>query len=258
MTIELKISGLAIFYRTGSFWQVVFICDSTHPANFRHGGSLRWTPLHKLGKDRVISIYADNPIAPRVPPQGVDFTSILNMAEPRMHGNGRLKVRRTTTKDIISMLIPAAELDSDTLTDKDYYILDQSNGSLTDIGPVAKTVKATVRLNAGAGFTMLVTDGDGTSNLVTVPFADRTTYVLEINNDCGDFCKNENDFLFYYEWLNDDTGRKFLAGKITRALSQKLENFFKTEERATALTQRSMLMPENGNCDPTVVEPPPG
>jgi len=111
MTVELRVGGLAIFYRNQreDFWYTIFICDSEHPVNFRHEGEADWKPLHIDGKDRIISILADQAKMPDSL-RGDKFEKFLNMASPEMHGAGNLSVKRSGTTDIISMIIPAAKL----------------------------------------------------------------------------------------------------------------------------------------------------
>jgi hypothetical protein len=258
MNIEIRVSGLAAFYKNavGDTWNVVFICDLVHPLKFKNGASAA-TELHMDGKDRFISISASKTIVP-ASIEGINFNKILNMAHPKMHAPGKLKVQRSGLTDIITMIIPDATLGEYLDTDPiNYYTINRDNGKFENKGKVTKTAKLTIQLDTGSkGFTMSVQDRNGTSELVRVPFVDGTTHLLEFDNDCGLGCKTENDFDLYYHWLKDPLGTRFWAGKITGALAEAEER--KSLDNMSLSDIRQLLSSDNGNCDPVVVEPPPG
>jgi hypothetical protein len=256
MTVELQISGLVNFYtsKRQDFWHAVFICDADHPVTFKHADANDWTPLHVQGKDRFISISADRA---RIPDslQGDGFEQILNMARPEMHGAGNLSVKRNGKTDVISMTIPAAKLGMIEETPFEYYILNTKKGEYHNVGPVARITKATIELDDGNGLTMLVQDGDGTTELANFPFKDGESYVLEFDNDCGIAGKAENDFIRYYDWVKDKNGTTFWAGRIDEVLAEaEKNNDMKTKSFDEVVV---ILSVENGNCDPTVIVPPP-
>ncbi len=256
MTVELRVGGLAIFYRSRreDFWYAIFICDSEHPVNFRHEGETDWKPLHIDGEDRFISILADQAKMPDSL-RGDKFEKILNMASPEMHGAGNLLVKRSGTTDIISMIIPAAKLGMFEETPRPYYIINNTTGEFRNIGTVARKAVATIELNDGRGLTMLVEDGNGASELAYFPYKDGATHVLEFNNDCGFEAKAENDFIRYYDWLKDKNGTTFWAGEISGALADAEAD--RSIESKNLDEMLKLFSPQNGNCDIVVVEPPP-
>lgn len=242
MKVKIVIFGSAICYLKDEMWQVIFITDETHPVNFSHDGSAAQIPtLRESGIDRSITLFMDNPVQPK-PGFGGKFGGILNMAKD-MHGENALQVKRTFEegREIISMAIPSGILDMDTLTKENYYIQQISRDVLPRQPldrPVAKSLKIEVNLKEGKGFSMLIQDGKGINNL-QFPHAAGTTLNLKFDNDCGQACKTENDFGLYYDWLKDTDGvTKFTAGKM-------------------AASKGITIMSEQGNCDPTTVEPPP-
>jgi hypothetical protein len=256
MTIELLISGLAVFYRSQreDFWHTIFLCDAEHPVNFRDKAGADWKPLHIEGRDRFITISANQARMPRSL-RGKGFDQILNMARPEMHGDGNLTVEKSGMTDVISMIIPAAKLGMTEETPYPYYVINNTTGKYYNVGAVARKAKATIKLNKGNGLTMLVQDGIGTSEIAHIPYKNGATYVLEFRNDCGLDSKAENDFIRYYDWIKDKDGTTFWAGRIDGALAEAEE---KNEIEMKSLDELvSILSPQNGNCDIVKIEPPP-
>lgn len=259
MTVEIRISGLAIFYQIGNVWQIVFICDATHPVNFKHGSAADWTTLAKPDENRDISVYADKQIENGF--KGDNYEQILNMAKD-MHGNGKLKVRRSGERRLVFLSIPSAKIDCQTPTNDRYYII-EPDGKFRYINSVAKTVKASIQMEKGNGLTMIIKDNDGTSLLASVPFnekyTDKQPYPIEFYNDCEGESSESNDFLIYYEWVKDkdNENKKFTAGRVNGNLKDILDAAEKNGETVNIFDEKVILSPENGNCDPVVIDPPP-
>jgi hypothetical protein len=237
MKIKINVRGSAICYLKDNFWHIIFITDDTHLVKFSYTGTTSGSlNLRKSKLDRSITLFPDSPVPPK-PKRGKDFDKILNMAT-EMHGNERLKVKRTfeRKREIISMAIPAGILDCDTLTDLEYYI-EQTKPHPNTRRPlerkVAKIVKIEMKLNEGKGLSILIQDSEG-SNVLPFPFKTGSNLELTFDNDCGAVCKEVNDFDLYYDWVKDkDEVTRYIAGKL------------------------SMIKSEQGNCDPVSIDPPP-
>lgn len=237
MKIKILINGDAICYLKDNFWNIVFISDENHRVVFLHDAKVpQLLALRKVGKDRFITLFADDPTLP-APTRGADFSKILNMAAD-IHGNGKLKIGRSYEpgREIISMMIPTGVLDANTLTDEEYYIeqISPVHNKKQHLGrQAASSIKLEMTLNSGRGLSMLIQDSEGASTL-SFPFGEDLN--LTFNNHCSGGCSTFNDFILYYDWLKDadDVNRKFVAGQSINTFS-----------------------PLHGNCDPVVVEPPP-
>jgi hypothetical protein len=254
MIIKIEIQGLALCYRQGSYWQVVFICDNWHPVNFTHtrereGARTVITsrkPLRTNGRDRHIIFDADGAAAP-ASPFGGGFSKILNIAGPHLHGtdaNGKANVnrKRNGEREMIFMLIPAAALDTLLMTPETYYVAeDVPSPSKREIGQIAKIIGAEITLNEGAGGAMILNDGTDSANF---PYQDGDIHTLNFDNDCGSNCGEiDNDFRLFYDWIEDVDGKKrFIAGKVSPDPTA-IEGTFSSDQ---------------GNCDPGSIDPPPG
>lgn len=237
MKIKILISGDAICYLKDNFWNIVFISDENHRVVFLHDAKVpQLLALRKAGKDRFITFFTDDPTLP-APTKGTDFSKILNMAAD-IHGNGKLKVKRTFEpgREIISMMIPTGVLDVNTLTDEEYYIeqISPVHNKKQHLGRrVASSIKLELTLNGGRGLSMLIQDSEGALTL-SFPYGEDLN--LTFTNYCGGGGSTFNDFILYYDWLKDigNENKKFIAGQII-----------------------NIFIPD-GNCDPVVVDPPPG
>lgn len=251
MRIQIEIQGLAACYRQGSFWQIVFICDDWHPVNFSHTHNKTTVTsnkkLRRKGRDRTAVFDFNNAAAP-LSPFGFGFERILNMAGQHLHGvdavkKAKVKRKRSGSSELIFMLIPDTALSTLKETDRPYYVEEENDHStFKEIGKIASIVGAEITLENGTGGVMMFHDGD---DEIEFPYRDGDEYVLTFDNDCGMNCSpGKNDFTMFYDWLKDrgNENKRFIAGKTDGGQS----------------TLDGLMSGQQGNCDPVVVDPPPG
>ncbi|HSK74609.1 MAG TPA: hypothetical protein VK892_23115 [Pyrinomonadaceae bacterium] len=269
MKINIRIKGLAVCYRQGNYWQVVFICDDWHKVKFTHKKNsqilVNEKELRREGEATRTAIFSfynvENAPSPSDPSGlfGDDFHEILNLTDERLHGkhpNGKAKIKRKKDPgtELIFLTIPHIALCSFGQTDFPYYArLDTDNSQPFEIGYVSDKVGAEIKLKPGAiqGGSMLFDDGRDNASF---PYFEDDVHTLIFDNDCGTSCKpGDNDFRMFYKWLKDNTneGKRFLAGKFT-SLSEE-----KDRAEFDAAIIEELKSPLQGNCDPVVVEPPP-
>ncbi|HEX8197783.1 MAG TPA: hypothetical protein VF571_16445 [Pyrinomonadaceae bacterium] len=261
MNVEILIKGLAACYREGNFWKVVFICDGIHPVNFLvHGEIHEQSPLQREFSDRNISFtgVSDSPLS-----TGPAFNSIFNMAaEDYAHGHDKLKLARNGSTKVISMLIPSAILDTYCLTRRKYFVQEDRRGApVRIIDRVAAVISAKFDVTAMPGLTMIIKEKGVDDIPVHFPFVDGTKLTLTFDNDCGEFC-HENDFYLYYDLVKDKTKKKLMAGQV---LNSHMIRFSSTAKIGNLVTDTTIPIcddgsdpsPDLGNCDPVVIEPPP-
>lgn len=255
MRIKILIKGLALCYADQDYWNVFFVCDEVHPLNFKHfdaGDPPIPKTLHKAGMNRNIIFNIGNScILP--PEKGRAYGSIFNLAADYAHGAEKLGGKRSGKTDVVSMKIPSATLDADTLTEKRYFVQEAKLGyPVQIIDRIASCIKAEFDVTDTNGFTMSIRDDE--ENLETRFSNNGETLTLEFNNDCGANCKEENDFILFYDWLESKDGKKYVAGQIKNSElivfsdPQKIENF---------LENPALWSIEHGNCDPATIDPPP-
>lgn len=261
MNVEILIKGLAACYREGNFWKVVFICDGIHPVNFLvNGVSHAQSPIQRDFNDRNISFMGvpDSPLS-----TGPAFNSIFNMAaNTYAHGRGKLKLARNGNTKVISMLIPSASLDTYCLTQRKYFVQEDRRGAPVQIiDRVAGVISAKFEVTATSGLTMIIKEKGVNDIPILFPFVDGTPLTLTFDNDCGEFC-HENDFYLYYDLVKDKSKKKLMAGQV---LNSHMIRFSSTAKIGNLVTDTTIPIfddgsdpsPDLGNCDPVVIEPPP-
>jgi hypothetical protein len=239
MNIDLIIKGSAICYLKDRLWHFVFITDDTHLVKLSCSDpAVPPQELRKPKTDRSVSIYVDGPddSSPKKEP---NFDEVLNMSD--LHGVNNLVVKRThnPNREVVLMTIPTGRVSRKDLTAENYYIHQIKPPGHTRYPlnvPVAASIQLNLKLSGKHGLSMVVNDG-GSPHVLRFPLDtyDGKTLSLTFDNDCGEECKTANDFSLYYDWVQDVDGEtQFIAGK---------------DDTVKGL---------QGNCDPVVVEPPPG
>ena len=258
MTVEILIKGLAVCFREGNFWRVVFICDGLHPVNFLHNEAPHaQSPLQRNFTDRDISFEGASVSSPS---PGPAFNNIFNMAADYAHKPGNLKLLRTGMTKFISMLIPSASLDTKCLTKRKYFVQEDRYGApVLIIDRVARIISAKFEVPGPAGLTMIIKEAGVPDIRVPFPFQNGTTLTLTFDNDCGILC-HENDFYLYYDLVKDKGWKKYVAGEI---INSDLLHFTDTAKIENLVTDTTIPIcnlarsADLGNCDPVMIEPPP-
>jgi hypothetical protein len=263
MTIQIVLDGICISFKTPTAWRVIFFCDSRHEANFEIP-SIPMAGRLGNGNNRSVTLEGVTAGAPR---KGREFGLIFNLSRDYAHGeesaarsNLDLFDNAGSALKFITIDIPNSEMERGVLTDRDYWIQPSMpvGHPVRILGKVAS--KVTVTFDVAGPVTMRATNPDET---VTIPFTDGVTKSILFDNDCGASCNGDNDFAFVYERLRhrSDPTRKFYAGQVLNAMFNGEHVIAsKTEEEAKAGRESVDLgfHPLYGNCDPVVVEPPPG
>jgi hypothetical protein len=118
-----------------------------------------------------------------------------------------------------------------------------------DIGPISTLI--TISFEVTKALTMQVKDQTGTATPKTfqIPYSDGTAVTLGFDNDCGTGCTH-NDSLDLYEIFSDKDGRtQFATGRINQGYMTGL---------TSPHSSLDLLSSTYGNCDPFMLDPPPG
>lgn len=274
MTVNILIGGLAVCYNKDNFWNVVFICDKDHPVNFKQDGTGDDPErLHQDKMDADISFdLGGSSIS--APQKGGNFGSIFNMAADYAHKKNNLRLSQISRKtNALAMRVPSAELGTHLLTDRDYWVQDIGEGTTVGnpvelIGRVAHILVAKLEIDRKMTMSVKYKANEGAAAPLAAPipppfektfeFVDNKEITLVFDNDCQGCIRN--DFVDLYDWVKHvDKGKekKFVAGKVKDELlnGQRRVHPNKSEETSSA---KKILSALHGNCDPVVIEPPPG
>lgn len=243
ITIKIYVSGLAAIYREGNAQKNIFLTEPQIEENM-HKLDFRWKedggdfsePKALAGKDAITLEYSD-PIAPDNI-KGKDFKKIFNLNSVYAHRNNLLRKNSGTWRQT-EMIVPQSKLSLENETPKEYGIRESTDppDAAYPIGKVAKEVRFDIEIKTGG----LVMKVSGEEDLKLNQ--DGAAYTLIFDNECHSCTTADgDDFKFYYELVQDEVtpDLKFTAGKI--------------QEDAFGF----MLLVPDGNCDPIVIEPPPG
>lgn len=245
--INILIHGLAVCFREEDYWKVMFLCDDQHRLKFTHRkNAAPASQVKELRKNnREIFFEVTNPKSP-TKDTGDYFEKIFNMSGLYAHRDG-VKLKTPTTKDVVTMTIPYAELYMESPkppqfpSEEEYHIkIKGRDETETRIGFVARTIGARIILNPGGNLIVRGRDTDFPANLPHSPHDDGTTYVLNFDNNClTNECQSDNDFEMYYELLSDKVNPdlRFIAGRPP--------------------LHPVLRSTPDGNCDPVKIVPPP-
>ena len=249
--IKITLKGLSIVYLVENIWKIVFICDNTHPINFKWKKNdeqwsnpitlapVRTDPKKQVIRTIIIDMKEPKPLTQVLdyPPEMFDFTAEY------AHKNG-INWNDSGELDLAYMSMPNATLRTSGLSKDPYQIkiAESLSSTASIIGQVTRKLEANIEINSG-GSIQIVTD-DGIEATPPLPFESGTNYSLYFNNDCDKSTKDLNDFNKYYSLIEDAVDRtiKFSAGEKT--FSAISEMFFINDLEAFIMT------PGETNCDP--------
>lgn len=251
--VNVKIKGLVVCFLRNDEWNIVFLGDDVHPIDFKYpdgNGSTITKSLLKKGSD-LNAVFEAGGFDSSTGPKGADFGAIFNMAGSYAHGPNTLIVkRRKKTTDVLWLKVPGASLNMHTLTDREYYVQElHYPGSPVEIIPaIARVLSLTFCVDGP--LRLKISDPNDSSYDPPFPLpTDAGDIDLEFDNDCDDRCTH-NDFIDLYELVMDKAGdRKFAAGQV---------RVRQHTDWKSLPAGKAMASPDYGNCDPVVVEPPPG
>lgn len=255
IAVTLDIAGDAIIYEKDAVWNVVFITDKDHTVKVYSNGSTK--PDAELADlNRPLAMYM-RPVSPVMLTRGRGrgFASILNFNDTDLHrldahGRSNLNVKPNPSdgRQYVHLKVPIGTLGGEDMV-PDYWIAEYPNGAAAAHGhEVAKIARLTFQLNDGGKVAILFGDENG-PEMTSWSESKAGDIHLLFDNDChlpGD----RSDFLNYYDWVTDKSvippgSRRYTAGK--------LHNTF-----AKGAPLEAKMMGRDGNCDPVVIDPPPG
>ena len=255
LAVTLDIAGDAIIYEKDSVWNVVFITDEDHTIKVYSNGSTK-PDIELADMNRPLAMYL-NPVRPVSlnRGRGKGFASILNLNDSDLHGldaNGRsnlnIKPNPSNGRQYVHVRVPVGTLGGEAMV-PDYWIAEHPNGSANAHGhEVAKIARLTFQLNDGGKIAIHLKDENGPVLKSWVESKAGDIHLL-FDNDCHS-SGNRSDFLNYYDWVTDKSvfplgNKRFIAGKLHSSFT-----------KGTSLEPK--MMGRDGNCDPVVVDPPPG
>lgn len=254
--VNLKIRGLVACFLDAdeAQWNIVFLGDDVHPVNFTYKnshGDPTTTPLRKKWSD-LKAVFEPDSFIDALDRKGEGFNTIFNMAGGYAHGADKLRIhRRKKTTDLVWLKVPHASLKGGLLTDREYYVQEFNYpGSPAEVIPkIAKELNLSFSFEGS--LKLKVSDPADTS--YNPSFSVQTgagDIELEFDNDCDKHCTH-NDFVELYELLMEHPDdRKFVAGQL------KPRRY--TDWGSPPVEEADAKSAEYGNCDPVVIEPPPG
>lgn len=242
--INILLTGNVAVYDDGANWNLVFITDNDHQFVISDLDGNHPDRTIRTGKDRVLNLTAGK-VA-----DGRSYSSnaknyALNMSAPYLHDvdpvTGRSNLHRTHSpghgRELIRVTVPYGTIDcpagSGPDCAPDYWIM--GNGKSHTVGhPIAKVLTLSFQDESGKQLEL-------TAVAPTEPAVDPWKYStgvlnLRFNNDCRGH-GNVDDFMHYYDCVFDKRDKRimFTAGKLGGGV-------FATQ----------------GDCDPAMIDPPPG
>ncbi len=255
LAVTLDIAGDAIIYEKDLVWNIVFITDADHTIKvYRNGSTI--PAIELADRTRPLTMYL-KPVNPATMARGrgKGFASILNLNDSDLHGldakgqsNLNAKPNSSNGRHYVHLRVPVGTLGGEDMV-PDYWIAEYPDGAATAHGhEVAKVARLTFQLNDGGKVAILAKDENG-PELISWGESTSGDIHLLFDNDCH-LPGNRSDFLNYYDWVTDKSvfppgSRQFTAGKLHSSF-------------AKGAPLESKMMGRDGNCDPVVVDPPPG
>ena len=251
--VQIIIEGLALCYRKGNDWNVIFVCDPSHPLTLTDPSGGPPVPLRVTGHDFECRFTGDiaNRTASAYP------NSLFNLNGQQAHDGRLIGVKRDhgLQTQVIEMILPNAEFRVLSSTSPQYYIQEVGAGTgPVQIGPVAEKMIAEFTLQSGP-LTLRV--GNPRKEQYKKGFMDiGGTFRFRFNNHCGGAC-HRNDSIDLYDIMIDadqDRERRFVTGILDNSgnVPGHQSVAFSFDENARAFTG------PYGNCDPMGSEPPIG
>jgi hypothetical protein len=245
--INISLMGTVAVYDDGANWNLVFITDKDHQLIISDPDGNHRDQTIRTGKDRALKLAVGQGSDPARSYTGNAKKYGLNMSEPYLHGidpvTGKSNLNRTHSpghgRELIRITVPYGTIDCPAYPGPDYaadyWITNTSNGQSHQVGhPIAKTLILSFKDDSGKQLELTADDQ-------TSPAIDPWSYSADVlnlifNNDCQGQ-GNVDDFIHYYDCVfhKNDKRIMFTAGKVGGG-------FFARQ----------------GDCDPVMVEPPPG
>ena len=243
--INISLSGNVAIYDDGANWNLVFITDNDHQFVISDADGNHPDRTIRNGKDRVLKLTAGQVSDPSRSYAANAKNYALNMSAPYLHDvdpvSGRSNLIRTHSpgqgRELILVTVPYGTIDCPAFPGADFapdYWIMGSGKSYTVGHPIAKVL--TLSFLDDSGTQLELTTGDPTEPAID-PWKYSTGVLnLKFNNDCQGQ-GNVDDFMHYYDCVYDKRDKRimFTAGKLGGG-----------------------VLSSQGDCDPSMIEPPPG
>ncbi len=255
IAVTIDIGGDAIIYEKNRVWNIVFITDKDHMVKVYNNGPTK-PDIELADANRPTKLYfKPTGAATMTRSHGRGYDSILNLNDSDLHGSdamGKSNLNEMPTpaggRQYVHLEIPIGVLGGESPA-PDYWIAEYPGGVPAAHGhAVAKLARLTFSLNDGGRVAIHEKDENGREVMSWAASKAGDIHLL-FDNDCH-LPGNRNDFLNYYDWVTDKSGfppgtRKFIAGKLHSKFA-----------KGAPLDEK--MMGRDGNCDPVVIDPPPG
>ena len=245
MIVNINVKGSCILYLENNIWNVVFITDDCHDVRFKDPIDTKERPLGKSDRQRQIEFVSSGSAASSNP---IGFSDFFNLAD--YHNNGlRINPKPDCGRQYIEMKIPYGTLVAGSRRHKEYLIWEIGTGQPIRTGKYPAT-RFTIRFDSASDVEMILDDMYGIEKRTyrnNMPVLD-----LDFDNFC-DISQGYNDFIHVYDWIEDarDSSKRFLAGTEDA-------KFEDPGGCPPELSSVRKTMGVDGDCDPIVIEPPPG
>lgn len=230
-TVDIIIKGIALCYRKGNSWHVLFPIDARgrgcHKINFSHKkGDDSDSAKTPLAQSTSITIRA--PGANSASGQTDNFgRHVLNLTSAQTHP--RIRRKSDLTGKAVLMTIPNARFSINRYLEefpphRIPKLVEQSTGSGTDLTTLAHSVKATIAVDDGG---QVIVESD---QLTGGQFATERgfSHTLTFDNDCEIVRPGKNDMDMFYDVIEEhdgagnSTNRRFRIGGQGRDTLQRV------------------------------------
>ncbi|MGB5015563.1 MAG: hypothetical protein WBO68_16190 [Pyrinomonadaceae bacterium] len=268
MNVKIDVEGSVILYLKNDVWNLIFVTETCHNLKFTDPTMANPPePLAKTNYPITIDFTASGTV--QRAEWGIDeLPYFMNMNDARLHGRGFtgqgflvVDPKSHNNCQWVHVKVPFGVVKHSQTTTTDYYYRGYNDLGARDwIDPVTKGF--TIEFDVKDGETLTMTSSDPLEAKPREYTANVPSLTLKFDNDC----KNRigyNDFVHFYDWVFDtrspsrDEPIMFVAGKKSYlkvfekdASDEKIKDFYLQVNKA--------LMSPDGNCDPVVIEPPPG
>ena len=255
--VVFSISGLVVCFIDKSEWNAVFICDANHRLKFTHpllGEKYLW----ESGQDINVELSCEN-FVKNISAPGTDFENVFNLSRKSVHGvnpigrsNLKRRDRASKKKDLVWIRVPFSKLNVTAKNTDDYWFQEVKPTLQNPLSRKEVASAITVELDVEDDLTIRAYYDKFDTFKGTFPGKPGAGPIyFDLNNHCDPEC-TYNDFVNLYDFVIDESSgseRQFLAGKLKVDTSNVP---FKNEQGILVVSD------EHGNCDPSVINPPPG
>lgn len=282
MKVSIGFTGSAIVYFKLGVWNIVMVSDHCHKVKFAHpltGGV--YQDFAHTGNPRTVTFRA--PGATQATGWGAgEPDKFLNMSDSRMHdkfsateSNLVKRVVPRNGRQYVHLKIPFGTVKGGSGFGTPYYYERVGTGAKIPLGK-SVTTGFGLKFDVPDGVDLTLAIDDVTHPNPIVFQSGPAAIALDFNNYC-DECSTDNDFINHYDWVCDRRSLppavpiQWVAGEFDDVCTLKVEPTKENIERFELELKELHTMRANekfswdmalegpaGDCDPVIIEPPPG